>query len=94
MTPAEQAQVRAASTPPPHVVVPTREYKLEDPADVELACDGRLRVTDKACLFRLHNGRQVWVPKSVIRSAEDFDDGTWLVTVAGWFADKERLTDK
>lgn len=77
-----------------------RGYRDEDhDEDDTLGCDvGEVRAkheTLKALLVRL-NGRDVWVPKSVIHEdSEVFDNKDHkegILIVKKWFADKEGLT--
>lgn len=61
---------------------------------VEIACLSKLRETDKAALYRLADGADVWIPKSVIEDEDEMDDGAIVLSVAGWFAEKEGLGDE
>ena len=49
--------------------------------------------TPKALLCRLENGREVWIPRSVVDEESGvIDEGDQgILIVAGWFAEKEEL---
>lgn len=49
------------------------------------------RVTEKAALLELNDGREVWVPRSCIEDGEDTAVFDKDVAVAEWFVDKEGL---
>jgi hypothetical protein len=52
-----------------------------------------IRATERALLCRLEDGREIWVPRSVITDdsevLEQSDEGT--LVVKSWFAEKEEL---
>lgn len=61
---------------------------------VHLEVEEILRETDKAFLLRLEDeGQELWVPKSQISDADDYEEGdkNCTVSVSRWFADKEGL---
>lgn len=94
----ERARIRSTAKPPPkeRVITPTPDFicsrrgQPERPP-VELCAEEKVRETERAALYRLADGSEKWIPKSVIVRVEEFDDGTALVTVRGWFADKEGI---
>ena len=51
------------------------------------------RETAAALLLVLDNGQEVWVPKSVVSDADDYEagDSDCTVSVAEWFAEKNDL---
>lgn len=61
--------------------------------DTESSLGGALlvRETGKAILVRLDNGKEQWVPKSVIRSYEGDQTVRDDLIVQSWFAEKEEL---
>ncbi len=59
--------------------MPKKGEELVD-VDVDL-----VHATERAYLFRLGNGTQVWVPKSVC----EYENGT--CTVPTWWAEKEGM---
>ena len=54
---------------------------------LHLDCDAILKITDRAILVRVVDGRELWLPKSVVADAEDYKEmqGTITVSVAMWF---------
>ena len=49
--------------------------------------------SEKAFLVRFADGEQKWIPFSVVADADDYNkgDGPGTISVAEWFASKERL---
>jgi hypothetical protein len=100
MTAAEQARVRAQTRPPrprpsPEAESPAavaRRKQARAGASVDVTAQKLMRETERAALFVVH-GEQVWFPKSVIDEREQQPDGSWVLIVKGWFAQKEGLLD-
>jgi hypothetical protein len=65
----------------------------EELEPIQVACSEKLRETDKATLYVLADGEQKWFPKSVIEDEDEMDDGAVLLTVKGWFAEREGLSE-
>lgn len=70
-----------------------------DPADdepVEFDDAECIRETVMALRVRLDDGRELWVPKSVVHDDSEvfdgYDNATGKLVLARWFADKEGLT--
>lgn len=47
-----------------------------------------VRETEKAKLFKYSSGKQIWIPKSVIRSATKFPNGNQILTIEDWWWEK------
>ena len=60
---------------------------------VEICDVEAINSTPKALLCRLEDGREVWIPRSVVdEESEVHDEGDQgVLVVAGWFAEKEEL---
>lgn len=66
--------------------------RRSEPKDaVQITCLRRIRETAKAELYKLADGSEVWFPKSVIEDIDEMDDGTCVIAVSQWFAQKEGL---
>ncbi len=52
-----------------------------------------LKETELAFLLLLENEKEVWVPKSVIQDADDYDEGDENATVSihEWWAEKNNV---
>lgn len=102
MTPEERAKIAATSKPPPKT--PIEPYPRgrrdgqdppEEPPRVEVVCLRMVRETAKAALYELADtGEQRWIPKSLIPDADTMDDGTVLLKVPRWLAEREGLLDE
>ena len=53
-----------------------------------------VKETAKAFLVRLTDKREVWIPRSVVANADDYEegDGRSTISVRDWFAEKEQLS--
>jgi len=58
---------------------------------VDLDVGTILKETDLAFLFLTDDGDEIWVPKSVIEHADDYDEGdeNKTISIAEWWMEKE-----